>query len=1154
MAEVTYVTIYNSHSGALVKIPRPVRFSGLARLKDHLCEQFPEAAGCSVDDVVLLTPFGIRMEFGSINETPEVFFYDRRLFRPGGAALERRYTSEPEPARPGPPKQALAAATTSANPSKDAEARLRSLDVWAGHVARSARRSGLLAAQVVAQLNAMFKLLNIMFQFAGNFVRAAEKQLQAQLGDARGLAGKSLAGNWKAHWAALKAMPPFELPSGRWRLADLVSEPRMAAAAAFVAEHLPALVAQHNDVAEALNRVLAGRADVDTRLNELRRQSADRFKDRGADLGLALFEQRWAHFAEAMLHLPTTSVDSLPAVLEGQLAALESLYAAASAIWQYEADLRSFKATLVAGLRAVYEQIAALQLDCVQLRARCKALAGDKDKTTEAAAEHVSLAQLKAKEEVLAVCLDLPLLFGLVLIEKRRRFEWHDFYARGIVTGVSEQLTVLIESERRFQKLWLRRFGRHLRSAAAPPVSVHVPAIDVTVVNAGGPLQAALAWLDTGTVQRGDIAAYIAQIQAAPHASADRDLALLERTFKDLVVSTDRLKLVTRVVASLSTYSALASGFHGPGKELDAELNVIHGLRARIKKLEDLLHQQQYKNLGNWEQPHRSVGLLQKNETNKDQDATLRLEHAQLLASVQQLQLEKAALQLTYEKLVSDHESLSDKKHQLDDEVEAMRTQIAEKNTSLERDKAEHATALAEQKAAFDAQLAELAASHERERADAEAARCDNEAELAELRALAEAQREELERALAQAKQAKEAAEAAEAAGRASAKSSADLSLKVQALEARVSAVDSEKEQLRAEKEQLCQTENTTEAEHTAAELQSVNADLMANLQAKDDEFHAERLGLEKKLAETTCKYEEKAADYEDLMEVMQTKLHAADELLERVNLSLRALLAGMHGLLVRNLEFFAQFCLVLEAMGLLLVRGPNENGVQEYRIRRVKGLRSKTADQMQLQSTAAQDVAKEIEWILALEKQTGGSTDVGEADALEEQTRLLLEVCELYVLEKGGLSKLREFLRFISFQENVQLQASEKGQPPGEEHFFFNGIKKRFNDLEGFAKRLSKENKAKTLELSQRISVRDFHVGDLALFLPTRIENGTETPWTAFTMDGPHYFLDISGHEDAIAKGWVVGRIVDITEHDLAQHNPHQLEGKWFEIRAQGT
>ncbi|GAC99222.1 hypothetical protein PHSY_006822 [Pseudozyma hubeiensis SY62] len=64
-----------------------------------------------------------------------------------------------------------------------------------------------------------------------------------------------------------------------------------------------------------------------------------------------------------------------------------------------------------------------------------------------------------------------------------------------------------------------------------------------------------------------------------------------------------------------------------------------------------------------------------------------------------------------------------------------------------------------------------------------------------------------------------------------------------------------------------------------------------------------------------------------------------------------------------------------------------------------------------------------------------------------------------------------------------------------------------------------------------EKIAFKNFQVGDLALFLPTRSSNLTSKPWAAFNISFPHFFLNAQGPlaDHLRTKEWIVARITSI-------------------------
>lgn len=115
----------------------------------------------------------------------------------------------------------------------------------------------------------------------------------------------------------------------------------------------------------------------------------------------------------------------------------------------------------------------------------------------------------------------------------------------------------------------------------------------------------------------------------------------------------------------------------------------------------------------------------------------------------------------------------------------------------------------------------------------------------------------------------------------------------------------------------------------------------------------------------------------------------------------------------------------------------------------------------------------------------------------------------------------------------------------------FRDSVCKRFLDVEHLARKLQKESRgyrerAHVQDLTSRakIAFRNFAVGDLALFLPTRDQIREPNPWAAFNIGAPHYFL--KGKKDFRLKEreWLVARITRIEER-VVDRNSSSSKGK---------
>lgn len=100
----------------------------------------------------------------------------------------------------------------------------------------------------------------------------------------------------------------------------------------------------------------------------------------------------------------------------------------------------------------------------------------------------------------------------------------------------------------------------------------------------------------------------------------------------------------------------------------------------------------------------------------------------------------------------------------------------------------------------------------------------------------------------------------------------------------------------------------------------------------------------------------------------------------------------------------------------------------------------------------------------------------------------------------------------------------------------FSDAIVKRVKEAEHMARRWQKEAKAYRekshryhAEAHEKIAIKSFKEGDLALFLPTR--NQATRPWAAFNVGAPHYFLKEQESHKLRTRDWLLARISKVEE-----------------------
>lgn len=1082
MSTISYLVVYNGHSGKFVKIPKPIRFHTFNEFKQFVASSF------AIDDahnLFLLTLFGIRLNFTLINEVADVYVFDRQLF----AAPLMSATALPEGVD-------LLILTPIAPPPEPLARK-----GWARAILFDCQQAGRHISEVTKQINAMFTGVNILFQFGTNYTDQIDKESFApKFAEVVGLNERTLAQLWITHYEKLKRFPQLEFgvdedgtPKHKLYLHQLLNYDQLAKAAQKSIDQLPGLISKFNQLNETYQRCLAENTEIDATISELRRQSRQLFRDFDANATISAIE----------------TVDDVNVI-----------YADAVKLYEHYIAALEFKNKLSRSLTLVFQRIATVQMKMVEIK--------------QAVSLIDLIGEIQRCENLLALCIDLPLLFGSVLIEKRRQFEWYDYFASALVLAALEQLALLVEQERLLRRLWAKKLLPFV-SCFISSENLHsqVPLLDVSV--SGG--QLANMGLDF-VIERHDITNYIAQLKLEP-----KFVELLTREYRELVALNNLMTKMNRLLSLITTIS------HDVTEWSDADAQLMKGLKLRVKKLESLLHQHQYKNLLLWPvsqrmtktspppaQPLQALVLLNSDPTQLLKRHSLPAPNERLDGLVIDKHLHNIRLRRANDELSLTNSSL-------------VKTQAAHQHT-IDDINRRHQKALDELLKRHQEEMAQMQLVFERERQEL----VDEQATLIgdhtkKIRALEqnwqEAQLdskldkkeiESLQKKLDSRDKKIHDLEVAAATER-----QVDWKSQYEAAEARFKEASAKCDAIEAK--HLVAIRKLEGAEPDSAQVEEyrmMNKELMENMAAKDAEFSRERGHLEEEIRQLEVRGEE----VEDMLEII------AD---------LNNIVLSLAGKLRRSLNLgysqFIEMCFILELMGLLLIHED-----EYYRITRVKGLRS-----MQEDGEPTTEVAKILRDLVAKLMDQLGQLDKfklvtpqhqGWSGVRDQSLALIQEFNSVF----GPQSVLDWLVQRLEFKENVKLQDDE-----ADTRFFVNAIAKRFRDVEGFAKRQTKENKQKQLEinrmvtrLNNKILMSLFVVGDLVLFLPTRIEKSSiETaPWAAFNIGSPHYFLQGQGDGE-----WMVGRVEQIDEHKVTTENCEDSVANpfllsvgvvWYMVRAQ--
>lgn len=1165
--DLSYVIVYNAHNGLTLKIPKPVRFHHIQSFKSYLVETFSNYNLARPENIFMLTSFGIKFNFQIINEVSEIYVFDKRLFnRMDDEAILNNYLLQTEDDKfkslqPQSFTQFKAMNTHGSEESIYAD--------WTKSLVNLSHSLEELVERFISHINVIFKSFNIILQFIANLINATDKNVQNHFNYIKLLGMKSLHTSWKNYYKELQTFPPIVLshsPQHKIHLANYLDEVTLKENAAEVSSTLPKIIDAFNGFLNGLDSANYEKDSVDKCIESLRKESMNNFSE------LELIR------SSSLKAIALASKQSLSNSRDH----LKEIFTQTEKLYNALESLATFKRKISReGLR-IFQNVAKMQMKMVEIKSNMKNFMKDNSygvsaglisNTDDTPREQDSIAKVRQAENLLSMTVDLPLLFGFMLIEQRRQYEWFDFFTKGVVSNVSEQLMIIIDHEKMFQKLWIKKFGAFIKLLNVKnDARVHVPSVEVSLSNGYSEAMkgSTLAFLGDLVIERDDIAHYIESIKTHKFTNSSKFASLLAKNFKDLMISTDNLKKVTRVVSSLGSMTSVnpietnlmvLRNYQEGLKEFeqDHEINLVKDLRQRIRKLEDLLHQQQYSNLSNWpviksqgvkiSDANNMSMLLTSHPSPMTSDPTKFLKEKSKNSSIEEKR-EMKAKPLDASTTIDKHlDNIRLKKE--NNELKNSNKQLHESNLILKE------------------QISKLQESLRLEQQKNENLLSQYEKKLSEVQSYATELKE------SNVNEAQKIREEHNAMVTQLAKDKNELKSKVNELESKNRTLENNASSNRDLEQEI--SDLTAEL----SDLRIFKTELYSNMQAKSAEFTNERNELEKKIKDLISQLERLTDDYENLMEITQAKERHFEATIASATDVIKQLFLRVIQLMRRCYKFVEEFSLVLESMGLLLIEEQNaETKKMEYRIKRVKGLKAKKADHGEnalitesklhgIHSLVVEEIAKSMKWVesigVSFEDDTGDETMKDEIiNEYEKEATRLSHLFEKYFSDsEDRLSPFAAFFNTISFDENVQLHALETDTVEINKMFFLNSIAKRFNDVEGFAKKLTKEIKSKTQEKSvdgakKRIAVNNFSEGDLVLFLPTRIDDGLAIenedipiPWTAFNLDAPHYFLDISTKTNIGNEEWYVGRIISMEERLVTDENAQDKDENPYHLSA---
>lgn len=348
-------------------------------------------------------------------------------------------------------------------------------------------------------------------------------------------------------------------------------------------------------------------------------------------------------------------------------------------------------------------------------------------------------------------------------------------------------------------------------------------------------------------------------------------------------------------------------------------------------------------------------------------------------------------------------------------------------------------------------------------------------------------------------------------------------------------------------------------------DLKSMNDDLVENLSQKEKEFNRESRVNQQELNELRLKVEE-----------LEENGGLENEFSSQVVNAIAVLEKDADLLTKRIYDDLTTFCLMLEAIGLLIVRKGNDDPF-EINIKRVKGLRAKKRKLLTMgqKPCMGEDKSDPMEATIFEVVSTDILSESEKSihwlpERSDEDEKLDSETINSSDEAVKPVSTLKKFVEAFNSNNAQQKFENFKGYSFLDNRLVIEKAFRRFNDVETLARRLQKEKGQQKVEIdtlqvqiSQRLAIRDFKVGDLVLFLKTmntmigdkdKVKSGAsqKQPWAIFNIGSPNHYLNNiinDGGLDIESRDWFIGRIEKLQtrkvtdgNYDNTKENPFKL------------
>lgn len=1161
------ILVFNAHSGESIKINR-YYFVTLEELKRFCSSQFD----IPLNQLFLISPFGIKIKrTTSLEETAEIYVFDKNLFTTDKSEeFIKSYLASKYSETHDNLIQPITSPLLDVNLDKIASSRnsrqmISLLTTNLGWVAAIESDSVFFYKKIVAmadKIRILFKALNVATQYIDGFCTDVKKNYDSSIDFVLSIQNQSLNLTWKDHYKKLKYIPLAD--DEEKPLSSLLNQRELESEARESIKLNDSVNSELMSYKSKIEDSRKSRADVEKDISILESETTKVVEHLESEENLKelkLLSEKVQTDTKHLLSKAKISLDDIDAdiILETfqthKADFATKIYKLSLKLYKIFLSLNDLSSKLQLDLTKQLQKLTAAQSEIILIKESLKNISN-------------KIEQVQKLESSLSHTVDLPLLYGLYLVEDIRRNEWLK-EMKLLSSRTVESFASLREKEIKLRSQWVRNFGTILKLLDYNITSFNssnIANIDLNINEDDSVIK-------SGRFTKEDVLNYIKKLNSVGINSDT--INVITKALNDIPLRKSKIKLEEQDTLDSSSEQ------------------VVKGYKARIKKLESLLHQEQFKQFSHWPSTSgeskfpalsryslvfdksqnksqlRPTSVIEQSNTNWSTQGdrspsptanttsrvsstelnSLKQEKNELMTKMKKM---KDTIGVTNNELKAVRKDFSSKDLQnqhLQNQLEAIRTENRESFNKLElqvktqeTEKSQLEELVSKQKIELAnlesllserdfttkdlqiehaAEIESLKLQLEKQTGEIEIAKKQsNDAELKSLKAELQAQKEENEKLKEECDSREREIETLND----QVKEQRGVITTLEKKDYVIKDVSCQRDKLSTVNIELNKDIEKWKGDYDT--LSSMKNDLLENMSNRESEFAKEKKSHQEEIESLKMKIEELDRLQE---EGMNKEINTNDrQTILQLVIIINSLIIKSRDLSEILYNNYVLFCESLRSVGLLAVKV--ETG--EVNIIRVKGLR-KLMDNSDLKNTveisngARPDLAQEVEKYLSWTELPDSKliADLSTTKSEDDQSRSLDLVCQAFIENYNLTNFEAKYLNFVNQVTN--LLPSYKAS-----------LSKRFREVENLAKRELKENKKFKENERQKISIRDFRIDDLVLFLPTRSNMNTNEDdarsnnnWAAFNDMGDMKFLLKNDLKIPAGKQWIIGKILNIEE-----------------------